>query len=51
MQGRVKIVYFNYLLEKLQTRINGWMKNLLSMAGRLTLVNSVLMAVGTHVMA
>lgn len=50
LQGRVKKVYFDYLLENMQKIVSGWMKNLLSMGGRLTLIKSLLSSVSLHVM-
>lgn len=51
MQGMVKITYFNYIMEKMQARISGWIKSLLSMARRLTMVSSVLSSMSLHVMS
>lgn len=51
MQGRVKKIYFDNLLDKLRAKIRGWMPNLLSMAGRLTLIRSVLQSLRFHTMA
>lgn len=50
IQGRVKIIYFDELLTKLKLKIDGWMRNLLSFAGRITLVQSVLNSMSLHVM-
>lgn len=51
MQGRVKGEYFSYLLDNLNNKISGWMKNLLSMAGRVTLIRSVLSSMSNHVIS
>lgn len=50
IQGRIKITYFDELLQKLKQKISGWMRNLLSFAGRVTLVQSVLSSMSLHVM-
>ena len=37
-----RVVDFQFLVDKLQSKLEGWKANLLSQAGRTTLVNSVL---------
>ena len=37
-----RVVDFQFLVDKLQSNLEGWKANLLSQAGRTTLVNSVL---------
>ncbi|KAL9659874.1 hypothetical protein QQ045_024684 [Rhodiola kirilowii] len=49
--GCAKIEYFQYLEDKVKRRIGGWMKNLLSMGGKITLINSVLNSTSLHCMA
>ena len=41
---------FDYILDKVQAKLQGWKANLLSMAGRLTLIKSVLSAIPSYVM-
>ncbi|KAL9659106.1 hypothetical protein QQ045_021149 [Rhodiola kirilowii] len=47
-RGRARIDMFSHLVEAVSARIGGWMKRFLSMGGRVTLVNSVLNAIGIH---
>ncbi|KAL9687546.1 hypothetical protein QQ045_031950 [Rhodiola kirilowii] len=49
-RGWVRIDMFSMLVEKVNARICGWMKRFFSMGGRVTLVNSVLNAIGVHCM-
>ncbi|KAL9664842.1 hypothetical protein QQ045_020251 [Rhodiola kirilowii] len=49
-RGRVRIDMFTDLVDKVTARIGGWMKLFLSMGGRVTLVNSILSAIGVHCM-
>ncbi|KAL9679888.1 hypothetical protein QQ045_017759 [Rhodiola kirilowii] len=49
-RGRVRIDMFTDLVDKVTARIGVWMKRFLSMGGRVTLVNSVLSAIGVHCM-
>lgn len=49
-QGRIKSIYFDELVSKLNRKIRGWMRNYLSFAGRVTLVQSVLSSMGLHAM-
>lgn len=51
VQGRIKIQYFSYLLDNLSNKVSGWMRNLLSMSGRIALIQSVLSSMSTHVMS
>ncbi|KAL4319267.1 hypothetical protein GQ457_18G015530 [Hibiscus cannabinus] len=41
---------YNFLIDKLQTKLSGWSARTLSFSGRLTLAKSVLMSVPTYVM-
>lgn len=41
---------FNFLLDKFKERLEGWKVKLLSPAGRVMLINSVLSALLTHIM-
>jgi hypothetical protein len=47
--GRNKQVY-DFLVEKVRTKLAGWKARTLSMAGRCTLINSITSAIPTHVM-
>ncbi|KAL9689838.1 hypothetical protein QQ045_010229 [Rhodiola kirilowii] len=49
--GRTKIEYFQSLEEKVRKRISGWMKNMLSFGGKITLIDFVLNSVGIHCMS
>ncbi|KAL9688993.1 hypothetical protein QQ045_033422 [Rhodiola kirilowii] len=49
--GRTKIEYFKDLEEKVQKRMGGWMKNIISFGGKVTLIESVLNSVGIHCMS
>ncbi|CAM8944441.1 unnamed protein product [Rhodiola kirilowii] len=40
--GRVKIEYFQALEDKVRARINGWTRNMISMGGRITIIEAVL---------
>ncbi|KHN04091.1 Putative ribonuclease H protein, partial [Glycine soja] len=42
LTGRVRNSDFNYILEKINSRLAGWKMKLLNRAGRVTLANSVL---------
>ncbi|KAK8944819.1 hypothetical protein KSP39_PZI007747 [Platanthera zijinensis] len=44
-----KISFFEPLIEKIQTKLNGWSSNLLSPGGRIILIQSVLMLMINHV--
>lgn len=39
---------YRYILEKVRLKLSGWSASYLSMAGRLTLAKSVLMAISTY---
>lgn len=47
---RVSRSHFNYILENLQTKLAGWKRSVLSLAGRATLVQSVTTALPTYTM-
>ncbi|CAM8943762.1 unnamed protein product [Rhodiola kirilowii] len=49
--GRVKIEYFQRLEDQSRARITGWMRNMLSLGGKITLVESVLNSMAAHVLA
>ncbi|KAL9667161.1 hypothetical protein QQ045_001510 [Rhodiola kirilowii] len=49
--GMAKIEYFIYLIDRVRNRVEGWLRNFLSMAGRVTLVNSILSSMSMHCMA
>ncbi|KAL9660482.1 hypothetical protein QQ045_025297 [Rhodiola kirilowii] len=49
--GMAKIEHFNYLVDRVQDRAEGWICNFLSMAGRVTLGNLVLSSLSIHCMA
>lgn len=44
-KGRNKVSHYSYLIEKISAKLGGWQSKLLSQAGRLTLIKSVLDAV------
>ena len=41
---------FDFLIENIQAKLAGWKARTLSLAGRCTLINSVTLAIPTHVM-
>lgn len=47
-RGRPLVEYFTFLEDNIKDRIQGWARKYLSMAGRVTLVNSVLNTTGIH---
>ncbi|KAL9683745.1 hypothetical protein QQ045_021170 [Rhodiola kirilowii] len=49
--GRVKIEHFSNIEAKVRTRIGGWMRNMISMGGRVTIIESVLNSLLIHVLA
>lgn len=44
-KGRQKIKHFNYLIDKVTSKLQGWKANYLSQAGRLVLIKSFLSAI------
>ena len=42
LQGRVKKLDFNFLIEKMQSRLSGWNGRLLSKAGKVTLAKAII---------
>jgi hypothetical protein len=50
LQGRPKKSDFNFIIEKMQTRLASWKNRLLNRAGRLTLATSVLSSIPTYYM-
>ncbi|KAL9691774.1 hypothetical protein QQ045_012200 [Rhodiola kirilowii] len=50
-RGAARIDFFDYLVEKVRVKTAEWMKNFISMAGRVVLVNSVLSTIPMHVIA
>lgn len=50
IHGRITKKTYDELLSKTQAKLSAWGKNHLSMAGRLTLVNSVLTAIPSYQM-
>lgn len=49
--GRTKVEVFNFLKDRLWSRVHGWSEKHLSMAGREVLIKSVLQAIPTYVMS
>lgn len=49
-KGRTLVCHFQYLRDRMQKRIMGWAKRLLSMGGRIEIVRSVLSAMSIHAM-
>ncbi|KAL9658975.1 hypothetical protein QQ045_028251 [Rhodiola kirilowii] len=49
--GRVLCEYFQDLEDKIHTRISGWLRNMLTLGGRLVLVESVLNSMAIHILA
>ncbi|KAL9689689.1 hypothetical protein QQ045_010078 [Rhodiola kirilowii] len=49
--GCVKIEYFQKLEDQIRGRITGWLRNMLSLGGRITLVETVLNSMAIHVLA
>ncbi|GLT31849.1 hypothetical protein SLA2020_065570 [Shorea laevis] len=50
LHGRSKSSTYRYILEKMQLKLAGWKQNLLSLAGRRTLVQSVTSSIPTYTM-
>ncbi|KAL9682164.1 hypothetical protein QQ045_014163 [Rhodiola kirilowii] len=48
---RVLCHYFKKLVDRICDRITGWIRNMISMGGRITLVNSVLNSMAIHILA
>lgn len=49
--GQPRLSYFQGLVDSVKNRIEGWMKGFLSMAGRVTLIKSVLCSIPIHTMS
>ncbi|CAM8972135.1 unnamed protein product [Rhodiola kirilowii] len=49
--GRVKIIHFQGIEDKIRTRIGGWIGNLLSMGGKIIIIESILNSLLTHILA
>jgi hypothetical protein len=47
-KGRPKIRYFNHIIEAVHKKLDGWKGKLLSKAGRMTLIKSVLTSMPIH---
>ena len=50
IQGRVNRCTFKYTVEKMKSKLTGWKAKKLSLAGRVTLANSVLQAMPLYLM-
>ena len=50
LHGRPKRIDFNFIIEKMQTRLASWKNRLLNRSGRLTLATSVLSSIPTYYM-
>lgn len=48
--GRMTMDRYQFLLDKIKSRLNGWQANFLSAVGRTTLANSVLTSLPSHMM-
>lgn len=49
--GRTKFEAFNFLIERVLSKLQGWKAHLLSQGGKETLIKSVAHAISTYVMA
>ncbi|KAL9674864.1 hypothetical protein QQ045_003063 [Rhodiola kirilowii] len=49
--GQVKIAYFQNVEDKIRARIGGWIGNLISMGGKLIIIESILNSLLTHILA
>ncbi|KAL9682438.1 hypothetical protein QQ045_014236 [Rhodiola kirilowii] len=49
--GRVKIAYFQNVEDKIRARIGGWIGNLISIGGKLIIIESILNSLLTHILA
>lgn len=47
VQGRASKGHFNFIIEKIQSKLSGWTQSCLSRAGRITLAHSVLSSVAS----
>ncbi|KAL3614590.1 hypothetical protein CASFOL_041676 [Castilleja foliolosa] len=50
-KGRIKNIYFDQLIQKVITKLEGWKSKFLSFAGKLTLLKSVLNSLPIHIMS
>lgn len=50
VHGRVRKCHFQHIIQKIQRRLSGWKANVLSLAGRATLVQSVTSSIPTYTM-
>ena len=51
IKGRIRLRYFEDVIQKFRVRIQGWQARMLSNMGRVTMVQSVLNAVPIHLLA
>ena len=51
IRGRVKLIHFENLLNKFQSRLVGWYAKLLSIMGRVVLIQSVLSSIPVHLLS
>lgn len=49
--GRSRLIYFEYLVEKVRKKLDWWKAKLLSFAGRITLIQSVLSSISIYTLA
>lgn len=49
--GKMKAVYFEYIVEKIRKRLAGWKAHNLSFGGWITLINSVLCSIPIYTLA
>lgn len=51
IQGRLKAIYFEHLVEKVRNALEGWKSKVLSFGGRITLLKSVLTSYPIYTLA
>jgi hypothetical protein len=51
VSGRFRVAYFNYIVDKILKRIEGWRSSLLSAGGRLILIKHVLTSIPIYTLS